>query len=56
MGEVIDFSKHLAKKQREETRAWLQRQGVMPIPHGIPFMSDDIVPVLPSGDRPSDDE
>lgn len=41
--EIIDFSKHLAAKQREETKAWLQRQGVMPIPSTLPedFFDDD---------------
>lgn len=41
--EIIDFTKYLAAKQREETKAWLQRQGVMPIPCTLPedFFDDD---------------
>ncbi len=44
--DIIDFTKYLAAKQREETKAWLQRQGVMPIQSTLPddFFDDDDFP------------
>ncbi len=54
MAEIIDFTPHLHKKQLAETRAWLDRQGVMPTPRTLPEGLFDDEP--PCDSEPSERE